>query len=204
MPSRWSVLQSRRTIGTRDVVTIGIAAASAVAASLLLLPDVRGAAGSGLALLMIAIAVVDARRFIIPDELSAAALGLGLAIVAWQADDMTAALGAAMLRGAVLAFAFWGLRALYRRLRGQDGLGLGDVKLAGVAGVWLDWATIPLAIEIAALSALAVCAVRYFCDRGAVASTTKMPFGLFFAPAIWIAWLLGAALLAGSGLPFFP
>jgi leader peptidase (prepilin peptidase) / N-methyltransferase len=204
MPSRWSVLQSRRTIGPRDAVAIGIAAASAVAASLLLLPDVRGAAGSGLALLMIAIAVVDVRRFIIPDELSAAALGLGLAITAWQADDMTAALGAAMLRGAALALAFWGLRALYRRLRGQDGLGLGDVKLAGVAGVWLDWATIPLAIEIAALSALAVCAVRYIRDRGAVASTTKMPFGLFFAPAIWIAWLLGATLLAGSGLPFFP
>lgn len=204
MPSRWSVLQSRRTIGTRDAVAIGIAAASAVAATLFLISDARGAAGSGLALLMIAIAVVDARRFIIPDELSAAALGLGLAIAAWQADDMMAALGAAMLRGAALALAFWGLRALYRRLRGQDGLGLGDVKLAGVAGVWLDWATIPVAIEIAALSALAVCAVRYCRDRGAVASTTKMPFGLFFAPAIWIAWLLGATLLAGSGLSFFP
>lgn len=204
MPSRWSVLQSRRAIATREAAAIGIAAASAVAASLLLLPDARGVAGSALALLMIAIAAVDARRFIIPDELSAAALGLGLANVAWQADDMTAALGAAALRGAVLALAFWSLRALYRRLRGRDGLGLGDVKLAGVAGVWLDWSTIPVAVEIAALCALAVIGVRYLRDRRAVASTTKMPFGLFFAPAIWLAWLLGATLLAGSGLPFFP
>ena len=56
-----------------------------------------------------------------------------------------------------MAAAFFGLWALYRRLRGREGIGLGDVKLAGVAGVWLDWPTIPVAVEIAALAALAVC-----------------------------------------------
>ena len=52
---------------------------------------------------------------------------------------MWEAVGIALLRGAVLALLFLGLRALYRRLRGRDGIGLGDVKLAGVAGAWLDW-----------------------------------------------------------------
>ena len=57
----------------------------------------------------------------------------------------------ALLRGAVLALLFLGLRVLYRRVRGRDGIGLGDVKLAGVVGAWLGWVTIPIAVEIAAL-----------------------------------------------------
>ena len=50
---------------------------------------------------------------------------------------------------------FFGFRAGYRALRGVEGMGLGDVKLAAVAGVWLDWAFLPIVVEIAALSALA-------------------------------------------------
>ena len=42
----------------------------------------------------------------------------------------------------------------YRRWRGRDGLGLGDVKLAAVAGAWLGFVTIFAVIELAALSAL--------------------------------------------------
>lgn len=199
MLARWSSLNSwAATVGTPDAIATGVAAAASVAASLIVLPDMRGAAGAGLALLMVAIAAIDARRFIIPDELSAGALALGLGHAALQADDsIVAALGFAALRGAALGLAFWSLRLLYRRMRGQEGLGLGDVKLACVAGVWLDWPAIPVAIEIAALSAIAVCVVRYFRDGRSFRATTKLPFGLFFAPAIWLAWLLGATLLAG-------
>jgi leader peptidase (prepilin peptidase) / N-methyltransferase len=199
MLARWSSLNWRTVavFGTPDAVATGIAAAASVAASLILVPGMRGAAGAGLALLMVAIAAIDARRFIIPDELSAATLALGLVHAALQADDaIAAALGLAALRGAALGLAFWSLRLLYRRLRGQEGLGLGDVKLACVAGVWLDWVAIPVAIELAALSAIAVCVVRYFRDGRSFRATTKLPFGLFFAPAIWLAWLLGATLLA--------
>lgn len=206
MLARWSSLNSLFAVGTPAAVAIGFAAAAGLAASVVLLPDARGAAGGGLALLMVAIAAIDARRFIIPDELNAAALALGLVHAALQAgqagDVIVVALGLAALRGAVLAVAFWSLRLLYRRFRAQEGLGLGDVKLACVAGVWLDWSAMPIAIEIAALSALAVCAVRYFRDGRSFRATTKLPFGLFFAPAIWIAWLVGATLLAVPAASF--
>jgi hypothetical protein len=39
---------------------------------------------------------------------------------------------------------------------------LGDVKLAGVMGAWLGWVTIPIAVEIAALSAIAVYFFRHY------------------------------------------
>jgi leader peptidase (prepilin peptidase) / N-methyltransferase len=201
MLARWSVLISRRlaTARTFEEVTIVIAGAAGMAASVLLLPDARGVAGGGLALLMIAIAVVDARRFIIPDELTIAALALGFVHAALQdTDAIMPSLATAALRGAVLALAFWGLRIAYGRLRGREGIGLGDVKLAGVAGVWLDWATMPVAVEIAALAALAVYAVRRFRGGRSVRRTIRLPFGLFFAPTIWVGWLLE------SMLPLFP
>jgi leader peptidase (prepilin peptidase) / N-methyltransferase len=201
MLARWSTLISQTLAATRTLeeITILIAGAATVVASLVLLPNVHGVIGGGLAILMIAIAIIDARRFIIPDELTAAALALGLLHAVIQEPDMVLqALSTAALRGAVVALALFGLRGLYRRVRGREGIGLGDVKLAGVAGVWLDWWTIPIAIEIAALAALAVYATGLLYRGGSVRSMTKLPFGLFLAPAIWLSWLLDARFLIPS------
>jgi leader peptidase (prepilin peptidase) / N-methyltransferase len=201
MLARWSTLISQRVTANRTLeeVTILIAGTSTVVASLVLLPNVFGVIGGGLAILMVAIAIVDARRFIIPDELTAAAVALGFLHAAIQEPDMVLqALSAAILRGAIVALAFLALRVLYRRVRGREGIGLGDVKLAGVAGVWLDWWTIPTAIEIAALAALAVYAARLLYRGGSVHPMIKLPFGLFLAPAIWLSWLLDARFLVPS------
>ena len=193
MSVRWPNSMSRTpgsALPTFEGATIVVAAIATAAASMIVVPGGRGLAGAGLACLMIAIAAVDARRFIIPDELTAAALALGLADAAIRhPDGIGEALALAALRGGIVAAAFFGLWALYRRLRGREGIGLGDVKLAGVAGVWLDWPTIPIAVEIAALAALAVCLVRWLALGRAINATTRLPFGTFLAPAIWIAWL---------------
>jgi len=197
--SRWCAVVLRTASATRtiDILVSTGAASIAVAASLVLAPDWRGAAGAGLALLMVTIAAVDARRFIIPDELSAAALALGFVYaMAEDADAWGQALAWSVLRGAVPALAFLAVRAFYRRLRGREGIGLGDVKLAGVAGVWLDWSIIPVAIEIAAVSALGAYLIQHLCFGRAIGPATRMPFGLFLAPAIWIGWLLETTVLA--------
>jgi leader peptidase (prepilin peptidase) / N-methyltransferase len=196
--ARWSTSVMRIASAMRAVhfLLAGIALSVGVVASVVLVPDSRGAWGAGLAVIMVAIAAVDARRFIIPDELTAAAIALGLAYAAVEDAEIWAqALAWAVLRGAVPALAFLGVRAAYRRWRGLEGIGLGDVKLAGVAGVWLDWPTIPIAIEIAALAALGAYMIRHLYLRRNVRPTTRLPFGLFLAPAIWIAWILEATLL---------
>jgi leader peptidase (prepilin peptidase) / N-methyltransferase len=196
MSTRWSSLisQTRTTTRTLDELTILLAGAASIATSLIVQPNVLGVVGGGLAILMVAIAVIDARRFIIPNELTAAALALGFLNAAMQGSDpVPGLLASAALRGAVMAIALLSLRILYRRIRGYDGIGLGDVKLAGVAGVWLDWWVLPVAIEIAALAAIAVYAVRFlYGRRPSVGLKAKLPFGLFLAPAIWVGWLLDA------------
>ena len=66
-----------------------------------------------------------------------------------------------------------------------------------MAGVWLDWLAITFAVEIAALAALAAIALRALRGRR-VTGKTPVPFGLFFAPAIWLAWLLQRSVLQAA------
>lgn len=170
---------------------LGLAALAVIAASVLAAPGLSGILGAGLGVLMAAIAVVDARHFLIPNALSFAAFGLALVnaglAVGW--DGILVAL----LRGAVLALSFLAAGVGYRWLRGRQGIGFGDVKLAGVAGAWLGWVMLPFAVECAALAALGVYTLRWLGGRP-VERSTRVPFGLFFAPAIWLCWLVEARL----------
>lgn len=184
----------------RPLVACAVAAAALAAClvSLIVAPGLPGVLGAGLALIVIAIAVIDARYFVIPNELSAAGLGLGLAYAAVTAFAPLEAVGFALLRAVVLLLLFLLLREGYRRWRGRDGIGLGDVKLAGVAGAWLGWTAMPLAIEIAALSAIAVFVVRHYAAGRPLDTALKFPFGLFLAPSIWVGWLIEVTLLSVS------
>jgi leader peptidase (prepilin peptidase)/N-methyltransferase len=170
---------------------IGVLGLIGTSVSLFAAPGLAGLAGAALALNMLAIAVIDRRLFIIPDELNALALALGLIAVCF--DDGGDRLGlalTALIRGATMAGLFFAFRFAYRRLKGREGMGLGDVKLAGVAGIWLDWPSLPIAVEIASLAALAFVLSRHIRTRSALDPLTRLPFGAFFAPAIWICWVL--------------
>ena len=187
-----SMTQIRRS----DVAAalLGLAAAGV---SLWAVPGTIGILGAGLALLMAAIARIDARYLLIPNELNAAALALALVHAAAVAPlALIESMVWAGLRGTLTMLLFLALRLGYRRLRGRDGLGLGDVKLAFVAGAWLDWTMIPVAIEIAAGGALLAYLAWRAIGTQPIDATTRLPLGLFLAPSIWLAWLTGALLAA--------
>jgi leader peptidase (prepilin peptidase) / N-methyltransferase len=177
---------------------IGYAVLTAIActiaiASLVTAPGTSGLFGGALGLLMLAIAAADARSFIIPDKLTIVAFGLALTNAANKGlASVPENIAVAALRGLVLAVTFFALREIYFRLRHRHGIGLGDVKLAAVAGAWLDWPLIPIAIEIAAVIALIAYIANQLVLRRPICAAAKLPFGLFFAPAIWVCWLLNA------------
>lgn len=170
----------------------GSAAALVVAASFAVSPDMRGLIGAALGLLMLGVAESDARRFVAPDALTAPAFALGL--VEAGLTDGAEGVETAVLGAAFAAAAFFALRWLYRRLRGREGLGLGDVKLAAVAGAWLGAAATPVAIDFAALAAIAAYLARQRRKGRALRLTARLPFGAFFAPAIWIVFMFEAWL----------
>ncbi len=174
-----------------------MAAAGAVTGvSLVAAPGVPGLFGAGLGLLMMAIAVADAHTFLIPNRLTLPAFLLALASTSARgSENIPDGIVLALTRGIVLALTFFALREIYFRLRQRHGIGLGDVKLAAVAGAWLDWALIPAAVEMAAILALIFYLVNQRLLRQPLRANAKLPFGLFFAPSIWLCWLIGTLFL---------
>jgi leader peptidase (prepilin peptidase)/N-methyltransferase len=179
---------SNREIGANWIApTLTLAAA---VLSVIIAPGARGLLGAVLAVLMGAIAIADLRHFIIPNVITGPAFLIGLLDSALRdSPAILEPVAIAALRCVTLALMFLLLREVYSRWRGREGIGLGDVKLAAVAGAWLDWLTLPLAIELAALAALAFYFLARIAGKRMVLSTSRVPFGLFFAPAIWAGWL---------------
>lgn len=166
-----------------------------VVASLALAPNLQGLLGALLAIVTISIAFFDWRSFIIPNWLNAAGFLLGLVnVVSVAPGAVIWAVEMALIRALVAAAIFFGLRVLYAAVRGRQGLGLGDVKLAAVAAVWLDWTTLPLAIELAAATALCVYVLRQVLLGRHVSAQSMIPFGFFFAPAIWLCWFFQSTI----------
>jgi leader peptidase (prepilin peptidase) / N-methyltransferase len=182
---------------------VSLAFLAAVVASLLTAPGAEGLCGAYLAALMLTIAAIDARCYLIPNELTAAAFALALLRAGALPPDAGArAVLWAGCRAVAVALPLLLLMLLYRRWRGRDGLGLGDVKLAAVAGAWLEFTTVVAVIELAAVSAIAAYAANAAFRSKPLRATAFLPFGLFLAPAIWIGWLTEAWL--ADRLGFWP
>jgi leader peptidase (prepilin peptidase)/N-methyltransferase len=81
--------------------------------------------------------VIDARTHRLPDAVTVPALALTAALLALAAlgSGDAAALGRALLAGAVRGLIYYALHLAHRR-----GLGLGDVKLAALLGMPAGWA----------------------------------------------------------------
>lgn len=61
-----------------------------------------------------------------------------------------------------------------------EGIGLGDVKLAGVAGAWLDWMTLAIVVEAAALVAVVAYALRRIDSKRRFRAVDRLPLGFYF------------------------
>lgn len=139
---------------------------------------------------LLTIAAIDARHLLIPDALALplAPLGIVLAIVgvpSWFVGWVLAE----QVMGACLGFlTFLAVRTGYRRFRGREGMGLGDVKFAAVAGALLGWRLLPAMILLAALAALGWVLLRTVMGRP-VRPDQPVPFGTFMAVSTWILWI---------------
>lgn len=142
--------------------------------------------------LMLAGAEVDARTFLLPDLVTGGAFVAGvLAAPLLAPSDPLPELGFAVLRGLATAAVLLAMRRAYARLRGRQGLGLGDVKLAAGIGAWLPLDAIPLCFGLAAISALGLVLVAHWRGRPLQADA-KLPFGAFLCPALWVVFYVSA------------
>jgi leader peptidase (prepilin peptidase)/N-methyltransferase len=161
------------------VLTCGAAAVALISALSLSWPI--AIASTVLGTLMLAGADVDARTFLLPDVTTLGAVVCGIA----AAPILDSAVSEAAVRAGCVALALALFRWGYARIRHREGIGLGDVKLAGAIGAWLPLETIPFCFGLATGGALLVVMYAHLAGQS-VTRTTRLPFGAFLCPALWI------------------
>ncbi|QXX76267.1 A24 family peptidase [Methylovirgula sp. HY1] len=168
--------------------TLLVGTSSVALVSLVSLPWPLAIASTVLGLLMIAGTDVDARTLLLPDIVTYGATACGiLAAPLLVTSDPWFNLGAACLRAGGTAAVLAGLRFGYMKLRGREGLGLGDVKLAAAVGAWLPLEAIPYCFGLASAAALVWVTVAL---RDESTDSMKLPLGAFLCPALWLVFFV--------------
>lgn len=143
--------------------------------------------GALFAVALLLIAVIDAEHFWLPNILTLPLGAAGLAASAFIGPGRFVD----HLLGAVIGFlALAGLAALYKRLRGRDGLGGGDARLLGAIGAWVGWAGLPSVVVWASVAGLSWVLARVVARR-APSLDTALPYGTYLAIGAWLTWLYG-------------
>lgn len=192
VPVGWAAALAGRRLAATEALPIWvmIAAEVGVALSAVVLAPGRDVpillvAGWSLALL----AAVDLLALRLPDiitlPLGLAGLLLGPRLLDAPLMDHMVGAGAGY---AVLALLAWA----YARLRGREGLGLGDAKLLAVAGAWLGWMALPTVVVLACAGGLGWAGIRVL-RRGREGLAEPIAFGAPLCAAIWACLLLAAA-----------
>lgn len=158
-------------------------------------PAFEQPAAAALVLAMVLwISLQDLKDFTIPDApliviaLVGAALRLHDTGVDTAYEGLLVALDGTLCGGALLL-----MRETYFRLRGVDGLGFGDVKLAAAGGVLIGTVAFAWALFVASIAGLVVViGVSLLRPQRRI---ERLPFGTFLAPVCWGLWVLAQSTL---------
>lgn len=128
------------------------------------------------------LSVIDLKTMRISNHYTLPLIAAGLGV---NAADLSAVPWSHVVAssGGYLVFALIG--ESYFRLRGIDGLGLGDAKLLAAAGAWVGLTALPVVILLAALGGLA------FAVSGRLDKHARLAFGPWLSIAFFIVWIAG-------------
>lgn len=132
--------------------------------------------------ILIVASFIDLQAYILPDILTLPGAGIALAGAYFI---LRPELGGPSLQDSLIGMAvgaglFWLLQRLYRRLKGIEGLGTGDIKLMLLLGALLGWQALPITIVASAVSAL-FASLYYLLKPSGRALETMVPFGPFLS-----------------------
>jgi len=155
-------------------------------------PDAAFGVAAVFALALLVLFFTDYDHQLLPDAITLTCFGVGLA-VAWFNpflkgegwERVWAACAGAALGSGLL----WGVGALYRKLRGVDAMGLGDVKMMAMVGAFTGPAGVLFTIFAASLVGALIGLLLIPLRGGSMKD--KLPFGCFLAPAALVALLYG-------------
>ncbi len=190
----WIALRARcRTCGEPIAVMypiVEIATAAAFAAVYALFgPSLLGAARLLLACSLIVLFVIDLQHRILPNVITIPGVVVGFVLSLWTPPGWVSSLIGIVLGGLVP----YTIAEAYFRLRGHEGLGMGDVKMLAMIGAFLGWKLMLLTLVLASFTGSLVGLGFIAAGRGRMYA---LPFGTFLAVGAAVAAIVGDPIVA--------
>jgi len=137
---------------------------------------------------LIVLFAIDLEHHLLPNAITLPGIVVGFAFSLFTGPGWLGSIVGVVIGGGVL----YAIAEIYYRLRHEEGLGMGDVKMLAMIGAFLGWQltlmTLAMASVVGSIVGVAIIATR----RGGM--KYALPFGTFLA--------LGAAIAASVGTPF--
>ncbi len=139
--------------------------------------------------LLLTLAVIDFDHFLLPDKITLPGIVAGLLIQPWlpQTSFTDAALGVLLGAGALILIVnvwYW--------LRGEEGMGLGDVNMLAMVGAFLGWQGAAITLIVATLAGAV--AGLLLIALGRMGARSRLPFGVFLSFGALVALFFGSAI----------
>ena len=142
------------------------------------------------ACVLIVLFAIDLEHQLLPNVITLPALVVGLAASLVFPPGIRDALIGALIGGGILFL----IAEVYFRLRNEEGMGMGDVKMLAMIGAFLGWKLTILTLILASIGGSVVGIVILVTQRGNLKAA--IPFGTFLALGALLASLYGEPLVA--------
>jgi leader peptidase (prepilin peptidase) / N-methyltransferase len=139
---------------------------------------------------MIVLFAIDLRHNILPNVITLPGVIVGLALSAFLPPGWQSSLIGALAGGGAL----FALGEAYYRVRGIEGLGMGDVKMLAMIGAFLGWRLMLVTLVLASFAGSLVGVAMIVSGRGGMKAA--LPFGTFLAVGALVAAVMGDPLLS--------
>lgn len=138
---------------------------------------------------LILLAIIDFRYYLLPDMLTLTWLWLGLLV---SALGFGIATDQAIFAASIGYSSLWLVNSVFKKIRGQDGLGQGDYKLFAAMGAWLGCGPLLTVLTVAASLGSLIGLIMVFHNKHGW--DKPLPFGVFLVIGAYVEMLFNASI----------
>jgi leader peptidase (prepilin peptidase)/N-methyltransferase len=144
----------------------------------------------GFACAMLVLFVIDLQHRILPNVITLPGIVIGFILSVATEPGWVASLIGLLAGGGVLLL----IAEAYYRIRKEEGLGMGDVKMLAMIGAFLGWKLMLLTLVLASFAGSVIGVAMMAFGRGGM--KYALPFGTFLAIAAVVASVVGDRIVA--------
>jgi leader peptidase (prepilin peptidase)/N-methyltransferase len=138
---------------------------------------------------LLVLALIDLRHRILPNPITLGGTVLGFLFSLVLPPGWAASLIGLLIGGGVLFL----VGEVYFRLRGIEGMGMGDVKMLAMIGAFLGWKAVLVTIVLASISGAIIGMIMMIGRKGDM--QYALPFGTFLSAAALVSSFVGDRLI---------